>query len=174
MMEEWRNIEGYENYQVSNLGRVKSLNYNHTGKEQILKPRKDHNGYLQVSLSKNRKQKWYLVHRLVAKAFIPNPLNLPDCNHRSEMKTENFVENLEWCDRKYNINYGSRNKIVAEKCINGKCSKTVLQYDKEGNFIREWPSGWEVQRQTGYLRGNISLCCSGKYKQAYGYVWKYK
>lgn len=165
----WKDIEGYEGYQVSNMGRVKSLNYNHTGKEKIKKQLKLPNGYLQVNLWKNRKRKQFLVHRLVACAFIPNPLNLPQVNHRNERKTENFVENLEWCDRKYNCNYGTRNQRVVEKN-----SKPVIQYDQDGNFIREWPSTQEIERSLGYSHTGISFCCCGKYKQAYGYIWRYK
>ena len=172
--EVWRNIDEYDNYQVSNLGRVKSLNYNHTGKEKILKPAKSRNGYLAVCLCKNGKCKQFKIHRLVAKAFIPNPNNLPECNHRNEIKTENCVDNLEWCSKQYNINYGTGTKRSAKKRTNGKRSKPVLQYDQDGNFIKEWPSANEVERQLGFGNGNISACCLGKYKQAYGYIWHYK
>jgi len=171
-MEEWRDIEGYEGlYKISNIGRVRSLPRN-TTKGKILKPVKQPNGYLQVLLYKNGKKKKFLIHRLVAKAFIPNPLNLPEVNHKDENKENNRVDgcvnNLEWCSAKYNVNYGTRNKRLAEKQ-----SKPVIQYDLQGNFIKEWSSGWEVQRQLGYFQGGISACCLGKQKTAYNFIWKY-
>ena len=117
----WCPIRGYEGiYEVSDQGRVKSIGY---GKERILRPGRNTCGYLLVGLRKNREQKWYLVHRLVAQAFIPNPDNLPQVNHKDENKTNNSVQNLEWCDRKYNCNYGTRNQRI---------SKPVLQFTKDG------------------------------------------
>lgn len=118
MIEEWRPIEGYEGlYEVSSYGRVRSLDrYVRTcyeayklQKGKILSPAKDKFGYLKVVLNCNGKHKTINVHRLVAEAFIPNPDNFPQVNHRDEDKTNNIVDNLEWCDAKYNISYGSRN-----------------------------------------------------------------
>ena len=118
MIEEiWKPIEGYEGlYEVSSYGRVRSLDryvktcyeaYKlHKGK--ILSPAKDKNGYLKVHLCCNGKHNIIRVHRLVCKAFIPNPDNLPEVNHKDEDKTNNSVDNLEWCDRSYNISYGTR------------------------------------------------------------------
>lgn len=177
MEEIWRNIEGYEGlYQVSNMGRVRSLdrwvdnkgNSKRLIKGKILKT-VGNNGYQHVLLCKNGKGKWFYVHRLVAMAFLPNPDNLPEINHISEDKTNNFYGNLEWCDRKYNVNYGTRN----EKTRNGKLSKKVYQYSLDGKFIAEYPSTKEVERQLGYKVPNISYCCNGKQKTAYGYIWKY-
>lgn len=159
-------------YQVSNLGRVKSLNYRHTGREKMLKLSVNNKGYIIVKLWKNRKFKSFRLHRLVAEAFIPNPNNLPFINHKSEIKTQNNVENLEWCDAKYNLNYGTRKERVAEKTTNGKCSKPVFQYDLNGNFIKEWPSTMEVERQLGI--SHISECCLGKRNTCGGFKWKYK
>ena len=102
-MEIWEDIEGYEGiYQVSSLGKVKSLNFNHTKKEKILKPFFNRDGYLSVNLYKEGKRKQYLVHRLVAKVFIPNPENKLEVNHKDEDKTNNKVENLEWVTSKEN------------------------------------------------------------------------
>lgn len=158
MIEEWKDIPGYEGvYEISNLGRVRR-----NGK--ILKPLKD-SGYLRAHLSKNGIAKKVLIHRLVAFAFIPNPNNYPEINHKDEDKTNNTVENLEWCSREYNINYGTRNERV---------SKPVLQYDRLGNFIREWPSGLKAEEELGINNGNISSCCSGKVKTAGGFVWRFK
>ena len=117
--EEWRDIKGYEGYyQVSNYGRVRSLdrvidNRIIKGKLKCIKYSKL--GYCIVSLYKNGTPKFYLIHRLVAEAFIPNINNFPQINHKNEIKADNRVENLEWCDSSYNINYGKRNKIVTEK-----------------------------------------------------------
>ena len=117
MIEIWKDIEGYENlYQVSNLGRVKSLNYNHTGKEKIMKAKKD-KGYLRVQLYKDGKPKFYSVHRLVATSFLPNPNNLSQVNHIDEDKSNNIVDNLEWCSAKYNSNYGTRIQRIVEKSL---------------------------------------------------------
>lgn len=168
MEEIWKNIEGYEGlYQVSNLGRVKSLKF---GKEKILKPVKNTFGYLQVILCKENIQKHLYVHRLVAQAFIPNPLNLPEINHKTEDKQLNYVWCLEYCDRKYNNNYGTHNERSANSRINhpAKSRKVICV---ETNII--YPSSMEAQRQTGISQSNIISCCKGKYKSAGGYHWKY-
>lgn len=171
-MEVFKDIDGYESlYQISNYGRVKSLWY---GKERINKPTKESNGYLQVQLCKKGKQKKHLIHRLVAQAFINNPDNLPQVNHKNEIKTDNRVENLEWCSVRYNMNYGTINQRRSEKQINGLQSKPVYQYSIDGQFIKEYPSIREIERQLGYASGNISQCCRGEQKTAYGYIWHYK
>ena len=163
----WCPIKGYEGlYEVSDKGRVKSLKF---GKERILKPVRNTCGYLQVSLYKKGEMKPYRIHRLVAKTFIPNPDNLPQVNHIDENPSNNKSENLEWCDQKYNNNYGTRAKRQADKC-----SKPVIQFTKDGEFVREWKSMNDVQRNLGYSNGNISSCCTGRYKSAYGYIWKFK
>ena len=123
----------------------------------------------EVGLCNNGEQKMYLVHRLVAKTFIPNPDNLPEVNHRDYNPSNNYVQNLEWCDRKYNCNYGTRIKKISEKC-----SKPVLQLTKDGEFVREWKSATYVERNLGYFHNYISSCCLGKHKSAYGYIWKFK
>ena len=113
-MEEWRDIEGYEGlYQISNLGRVKSFP-RPTTPGGILKTIKRKDGYCSIKLSKNGKVKKVLVHRLVAKAFIPNTNNLPIINHKDENPLNNNVDNLEWCDYKYNNNYGTLSKRKSE------------------------------------------------------------
>ena len=127
-MEEWKYIEGYEGlYQVSNYGRVRSLFYRKKNQVQLLKLRKVTKGYLQVALWKNRKRKDFMVHKLVAEAFIPNPNNYPQINHKDEDKTNNCVENLEWCTNEYNHNYGTRN-IRAGGGINGSGSNQIMPY----------------------------------------------
>ena len=163
----WCPIKGYESmYEVSDKGRVRSLKF---GKERILKPRRDKDGYIQVDLYKNGYHKTCKVHRLVAQTFIPNPDNLSEVNHKDENKENNFVQNLEWCNQKYNINYGTRTQRQAEKL-----SKPVLQYTKSGEFVREWKSTHDVERNLGYFNNYISYCCTGKRKYAYGFIWKFK
>ena len=108
----WKDIPGYEGlYQVSNTGQIRSLNYRRTGKKQILKQYINNTGYKQVALRKNNKVKWYLVHRLVAQAFIPNPHNYPIINHKDENPANNAVWNLEWCTMDYNIDYSKNKKM---------------------------------------------------------------
>ena len=125
MSEVWKDVVGYEGYyQVSNLGRIKSLNRyvkakNNSKKlmkSKVLKPVKNDRGYLMVVLSKNAKKRKIFVHRLVAEAFIPNPSNYPQVNHIKEMeKDNNNVINLEWCTCSYNCKYGTRGKRIWEK-----------------------------------------------------------
>ena len=163
MNETWKDVAGYEGqYQVSDLGHVRSLCYK---KARILKPRLNHSGHLTVRLWQSGKGRNVYIHRLVAEAFIPNPSNFPVINHKDENPANNAVNNLEWCTVKYNNNYGT---------CKAKRSKAVLQYDKSGNLVSEWPSVLEVQRQTGFVQSSISRCCLGKHKSAYGYIWKYK
>ena len=165
MEEIWKDIEGYEGlYQVSNRGRVKSLKYK---KERILKPRKQ-SGYYKVLLYNDKKYE-YSIHRLVAHAFIPNPDNLPQVNHRDENPSNNRVDNLEWCDGKYNINYGT---CIAKRARSK--SKKVLQFKPDGTFVKEWKSIIDVQRNLGFDHANISRCCKNIRKTAYGFLWKYK
>lgn len=182
-MEIWKDIKKYEGlYQCSNLGRVRSLDRWENGgygttrlrKGKILKPLKSTNGYLRVCFLKDSKGQYYLIHRIVAETFIPNLDNLPCVNHKDEDKTNNCVDNLEWCSYQYNNNYGTRNQQVSDKLTNGKRSKAVYQYTLDGEFIREWQSMNEVQRQLGYDNSHIGKCCLGKQKQSYGYKWRYK
>ena len=174
----WKPILNYErHYQVSNFGRVKSIKF---GKERILKTFKNKDGYFFVVLYKNGKKKIHLVHRLVVDAFLEIPEELKhlkgtrylQVNHKDENKQNNVVSNLEWCSSSYNINFGTRNKRVAAKNTNGKCSKTVLQYDLEGNLIREWKSVTECGRN-GYNQGHVAECCNGKRKTHKGFIWRY-
>ena len=165
----WKDIEGYEGlYQVSNLGRVKSLNYKRTGKEKILKAYNNSHGYLQVNLCKDGNREQPLVHVLVATAFLDNPDNLPEVNHKDENSKNNMVENLEYCSSSYNTNYGTRNKRVAEKL-----SKPVFSVDKESGLIMWWQSTMEAERCTGINNGSITQCCKGKRKSAGNHYWFY-
>lgn len=160
----WKDIPGYNGlYQVSNLGRIYSNYYNRLLTPELCK------GYLRISLSKDKKAKHYLIHRLVAQAFIDNPMNLPCVNHKNEIATDNRVDNLEWCDIIYNNNYGTR-IIKAAK----KKSIAVLQYDLDGKFIREWKSAAEASKKLNITSGRICMVCKGIRKSANGYKWRYK
>ena len=169
----WKDIEGYEGlYQISNRGNVKSverMKWNGKGyhkiPERILKAKKDKYGYLQVHLSKDGKAKMYLVHRLVASAFLENQMGYTEVNHLDEDKTNNCVDNLEWCSRSYNINYGTRNQ---------KISKPVIAIDKRTGLILEFSSTHEAERETGIASSNICACLKGKMNSCGGFYWMYK
>lgn len=188
--EVWRPIYNYPNYQISNLGRVKSLIKHNGTSERILKPQMDKDGYLTIGLYNNGKFKNHMVHRLVASAFIPNDdLFKVQINHKDENKQNNVWTNLEWCDCQYNINYGTHNERMVETARRKGCFKTigkilskinietkskqVSQYNLEGKLIEKYKSSREASRHTGFAQSSISDCCRGKLKTAYGYVWKY-
>ena len=167
--EEWKPIPGYDGmYEVSNWGRVKSYKHNSDGK--ILSPGKDGRGYHIIALCKDGKRKMCKIHRLVATAFISNPSNLPEVNHKDENRRNNYLGNLEWCDHSYNNSYGTKNQRAAEKL-----SIPVVQLDKEGNLVAEYKSTREAARRTGIAQSNICNCCQHKsYKSAGGFIWIYK
>ena len=184
--EEWRDIKGYEGlYQISNLGRIKSFdkviaqknNSTAIKKGRILHLSSD-GKYLFIGLTdSNRVRKNYKVHRLVAFAFpeiCGEWFEGAEVNHKNEIKTDNRAENLEWCTQSFNVNYGTRNQRTSEKNTNGPCSKTILQYSLDEQFIKEWPSVSEIQRTLNYNRSFICQVCKNKYKQAYGFIWRYK
>lgn len=179
----WNNIEGYEGlYQVSNLGRVKSLPDRYYRKEgKILTNKVTAKGYCHLQLSKNGVSKNYLVHRLTAEAFIPNPNNLPQVNHKDEDKTNNCVENLEWCDRKYNINYGNGiTKRVRTNQENGTYQK-IAEINRRNLSIPIvnmttydiYPSIKEAERATGIDNRQINNCLKGRQNTTKGYTWNY-
>ena len=177
MSEEWRDVVGYEGlYQVSDQGRVKSLERNiphwrggeQIRKERILKPTPIKDGYLIVDLCAGGKRKRFLVHRLVCEAFHGNPEGKPQVNHINEDKADNRAANLEWCTAKENINYGTRNERSAKTQ-----SKSVVQYTLNGELVKVWPSTMEVQRQTGFSQGAVSEVANGNRKTAHGFIWKY-
>ena len=175
--EEWRDVVGYEgHYQVSSMGRVKSLErkdrFGRIVKGRTLKPGVKNSGYLFVGLYAGGKKKMYFVHRLVCQAFHENPYNKPQVNHINEIKTDNRACNLEWCTCKQNVNHGSRNERAANG-IAKALSKPVGQYTRDGELIKIWSSTIEVQRKAGFSQGNISKVANGKHKQAYGFIWRY-
>ena len=166
-MEEWRDIKRYEGYyQVSNTGKVKSLERTvRNGRgykiipEKILEGYDNGNGYLYVKLCKEGKRNQYRINRLVAMAFIPNPNNLPEVNHKDENPKNNCVDNLEWCTRQYNVEYSK--------------AKAVIGINKVSGLILEFPSAREAERQTGISNKNICDCLKGKRKSAGGFYWHY-
>lgn len=180
MEEIWKDIEGYEGlYQVSNLGRVRSL-------DRMTAPRKDNgasypilgtilrtnqrkDGYMSVTFWKDSKAHSQLIHKLVANAFIPNPDNLPVVNHKDEDKTNNRVDNLEWCSQQYNLNYKDINYRSKEKR-----RKKVVQMTLDGKVVATFNGAREASRITGFSQGNISSVCRGEKPQMYGFLWKYE
>ena len=218
-IEIWKDIPEYEGlYQVSNFGNVKSLNYLCTGKEKIMKPTKNKDGYLYINLYKDGKRKMFKVHRLVCFAFLENLLNYPCVNHKDENKENNHVNNLEWCTHEYNNNYGSKNERASEakkgkhhseehkqkisiamkgrifseetkqklseankgkkrteehkrkisEANKGKLppnKKSILQYTKEGIFIREWDSATDVEKELNISQAQVSRLEKGAIKQ---------
>ena len=163
--ENWKAIAEYEGlYEVSDLGRVKSLGNDKSRKEKILKPQKDTGGYLLVSLYKDGHKKQLLVHRLVAEAFIKNPNNLETINHKDEDKTNNTVSNLEWMSREDNVAYSQPQWA----------KRSVQMFDKStGELLATFYSTREAERVTGIAQSNIRSCCNGKRKSAGGYIWRY-
>lgn len=157
-----KDIKGYEGiYGITSCGRVWSYK-----NKKFLKPADNGKGYLHVNLCKDGKVKHFSVHRLVAEAYIPNPDNLPQINHKDENKANNCLQNLEWCDAKYNNNYGTINERISNSH-----KIPILQYTLDGELIREWPSATDVGKE---VNGNICNCLKGRIKSAYGYIWKYK
>lgn len=174
-MEIWRDIADFEGlYQVSNLGRVKSKNYRHTtGQERVLKPVKDRYGYLRVDLCKDGKVKNMKVHRLVAQAFIPNPNNWPQVNHRDEIKSNNSVENLEWVTASYNTNYGTRiERVIATHNTRKTCKAEQPIIASRSDKERWFKSQHEAARQLGLDYGHIKDCIAGRRHHTGGWSFR--
>jgi len=181
MHEIWKDIPGYNGkYCVSNLGNVMSRNYLNTGIDRPLVLKKHHSGYIFVRLCNGAgvKQKNITVHRLVANAFIPNPLNKPCVNHIDGNKANNRVDNLEWVTYKENtehaIEHGLQNPHNNNRHGKGNSnSRKVCQFTKTGVYIRDWNSISEAARHYGAKPSTIINNIKGRLKSACGYVWKY-
>ena len=183
-MENWKDVKGYEGlYQVSDCGNVKSLErdayfpngtFHHHVEEKILVPNSNGNGYLHVQLHKNGKKKQEYVHRLVAMAFIPNPENKPQVNHKDEIKNNNAVSNLEWCDIQYNANYGTR----IQRCVqNRRDFKFGNHPNAKAVFCEElnkkFDSTRRAEEELGIDASAIVKACKGKRKTAGKLHWRY-
>lgn len=178
MIEEWKTIVETEGkYEISNFGNLRSVDRyarvcgegKRLVKGQTIIPAKCSNGYLELQASIGKHRKCLLVHRLVAKYFIPNPDNLPEVNHKDENPQNNRVDNLEWCTPKYNCNYGTRNQRCMEKVI----KKAVRQLSLTGNEIKVFSMIREAARATGINESQIIRVCKGQNNTAGGYKWEY-
>lgn len=179
MKEAWKDIAGYEGlYQVSNLGRVRSLDryvpHKLFGKKFckgcMMSTHINNAGYITVNLCKRNKYTSYDIHRLVASAFLENSERLPEVNHVDENKRNNRIDNLEWVTKQQNEWHGTKRIRQAEKI-----KKVVMQYTVDGTLIKEWESPTDAElRISGKTTGAISHCAKGKTNAAYGYIWRYK
>lgn len=157
MKEIWKPIKDYEGlYEVSDLGRVKSLYHD---REKILAKRVDTAGYVTVILYKGKNKKSFIVHRLVAEAFIPNPENKPFINHKDENKTNNIYSNLEWVTQSENISYS--------------IGKQVDQFDLDNNYIKTWNTSKEAEKTLKISNGKVTAVCKNHRKTAGGFIWRY-
>lgn len=155
-------VNGFENYQVTDDGRVWSKKH-----KKWLKLFSNNVGYLQVYLSKNGKQKWFKIHKLVAEAFIPNPNGYKEINHKDDNKENNVVENLEWCDRSHNMLWNGLSAKISEKL-----KKKVYQYTIDGNLIKIYESSKDAAKY-GFNSSCISNCCYGRVLTHKGYKWSH-
>lgn len=187
-VEIWKCIPGYEKlYEVSNYGAVRRVEgYRSDGRKHaghILKQTLSPSGYLVVSLSKEGESKQFRVHRLVALAFLPNPNNYQQVNHKDEDKTNNCLDNLEWCDAKYNTNYGTGHfraamshtgkKHLSVTGGNNPDARKINQISLDGDFIRSFAAMMDAERLLNISHKDISLCCQGKRNTAGGFRWSY-
>lgn len=185
---EYKEIPNFNNYFINFEGDVISFRRNNILKNgHHLSKQLDKSGYIRVCLMQNNKLKHVLLHRLVAETYmtdkttfkhLPNEkvngfdLEKLEVNHKDENKTNNHVDNLEWCTHKYNSNYGTRTERIIPKTID-KTRTPVDQYDDKGILIKSWYSTNDAARTLGIVQQNITKCCQGSRKHAGGFVWKY-
>ena len=160
MVERWKPVKGYEGlYEVSSAGNIRK-----TGGEPVT-IRKENHGYLRVDLTKNGKRRTgILLHRIVAEAFLPNPDNLPQINHKDRNGENDDVSNLEWCDAPYNSSY--------DRQYHDRKVKPVRQF-KNGDLVKEWKNCGDIERELGFDRRRIFECCRGIRKTYKGFTWEY-
>ena len=175
MKEIWKDIEGYEGaYEVSNLGRVHSIPHRTfrgiSGVDHILPQYDNGHGYMAVELWKGDKSKRCYVHRLVASAFIPNPNNYPQVNHKDEDKSNNNVSNLEWCTCSYNNTYNNLKERARQTYIKNGNSTLIDLYTKDGKFIKTYESANEVGKD-GFVRRAVYNVCYHRNRTHKGYVF---
>lgn len=180
--EEWREVVGYEErYIVSNIGRIASLSAPYLcgyrtcyRKQQLINPRKTGNYYSVVLSDGQRHRKSFVIHRIVATAFIPNPNNYPFINHKDENPANNETDNLEWCTQSYNCNYGGHNERMA-KTIHETAyqRRNVVQLSSECLFINQYDSIEIASQSTGINRTSISMCCRKLRSHGGNYKWMY-
>lgn len=185
----WKPIVGYEGvYEVSNKGRVKSLNYRCTKKSRLLTPQLTRDGYYQIKLCREGSYVYHSIHRLVFGTFngslrrwktIKGKKVRMEINHINEIKTDNRLENLELVTRSQNINHGTRNERIRQKLLNKQGAKKVFQYTINGELVKIWKSTSECNRN-GFHQGNVASCCRNDYKSNRkqhniykGYIWSY-
>lgn len=174
----FKDIYGYEGlYQISNFGNIKSADRERLGRGgsirkcpgRILKPKINNKGYYQVDLfNSENKSKRFLIHRLVAEAFLDNSNNYDQINHIDNDHTNNHVDNLEWCNN-YQNNLWKKVTSSDKKHV----AKTVLQYSLDGTLIKEWESAKSAEKD-GFDHSAISKCCRGILKTSKGFIWKFK
>lgn len=168
MEEIWKDVEGYEGkYQFSNLGRVRGFV---RVRGRILTPHVNRDGYLQANLSSGGKVRRQYIHRLVAKAFVPNPNDFNEVNHIDEDKTNNRADNLEWCTHEYNITYGT----LQQRSADSRLKDSILQYDINGNLVATHANNRAVKELFGEDNGAICRCCGGYINSYLGYIWLYE
>ena len=174
MTENWKSVKGYEGlYEVSDLGNVRHIKDGKTTMKTLCPNKR---GYVRVQLWKGNKGVHHSVHRIVAEAFVPNPLGKPQVNHIDENKQNNRASNLEWCTQIENHNHGTINeRISASLTNNPKRTKKVNAYDDSGTLVFSFASIREANRQLGVNASDITQCCkkNGTHKHAGGYVWRY-
>lgn len=167
--DDWKQVTNYNDYYINKDGTIISFKRKSIHK---LKTSIDRNGYVRIHLLKNGIRKSYLLHRLVAQTFIPNPNNLPEINHKDENKQNNCVNNLEWCSHKYNSNYGTRVARIIPKTI-AKTRVKICQCDENMNVIKIWDGVNVASKELGITQQNITNVCQKKRKHAGGYRWCY-
>ena len=166
-MEIWKTMKEHNNYEVSNTEKVRNKQT-----QRILKTTISYKGYERFIVYIDKKPKCFYMHRVVANNFLKNDNNYKEINHKNENKLDNNVYNLEYCDTKYNCNYGTRVKRILKS--KEHTFKSIIQKDKDNNIIKRWKNIIEIQQQTKFNKQGIYFCCEGKYKTSGGYIWEYE